>query len=1449
MRNRLSLYTLILCILCPLANFAQVDLNKGLMAYYPFNGNANDESGNGNNPVFNNATLAVDYYGNSNSAYYFNGIDNYIEIPNSSTLNTGNQISICAWIKPMGFYYGQCHGNSVLMKGNSDFQTGNYMLRFDDALYTGTNCDGGKPDTLHQTYYGIGTGLSPVQDTPYAQKNIWRSVVYTYDGQHARLYIDCKLILDSEVSGLTFNNGDNLLFGKLNSSQFPYWLNAMLDEVRVYNRVLNLDEVKAYSFSCADEQPCSNWGEINQGVSGFEIGDLDVKGNKITIEALISRATPFPPLYNGGDIVSKHDNPGDANYLLRPTLAQITTSNGFFETNPACDIELNKTYHIAMVYDGKKIKFYRNGFLMSEVNASGNLYQNDWVTKIGTTANVASPYPADFIGYINEVRIWNVARSQNEIKSYMYQPLPNPASQAGLLAYYTFDDLKNKQGNGQWDATILGNAKINEKNPTCAFVADSCDEITSNVTPSFVAPDSICVNTPVDFKNTSVGATNYYWSFCAAEFNTMPQADNLGNPKSLLERPVFMDYILDDDGNYYGFVSNHDAGHIIKLNYGNSLLNAPTATDLGNFNGIIPAYTEGIQVAKSNGKCYLFVVTGGNLQGSNSALVRLDFGNSFSNNPVANNLGNVGSLSYPHDLFITAENGNFYGFTININNSTITRFDFGNDLANTPSGINLGSIGSFSYPCGFSFVNTNGNWYAFVTNRDNNTISRLNFGNSLTNIPTGANIGNPGGYLRRPRDISLFQSCNSVVGLVVNEENEQTGTIIRFDFGNDLLSMPQATDLGNLGGLQFPHSISKFFLEENDIYSFVTNVTNSTITRLRYKGCTTTNIPSSTQFTPPSVSYSEPGVYNVNLLVDVGLPTQTSFCKQIIVEDCDNTCDSFKVSAGNDTSICYGDSVQLNATGAINYIWNSSTALSDTTINSPVVYPADTQLFIVKGYNDSGCFATDTIKITVLPLPAFTTTKDTAICVGDSVQLEAKGVGSISYNWMPSAGLSNINANNPVASPSITTKYYVTVTNAKGCISADSVIVNVLNLPKVTTINDTSICKGEAISLNTNVSDADIIKWLPSIGLNNGNVQNPIASPSTSTLYVVTTGNGICSTEDSVFITVLSLPGITVSNDTTLCGNASVPLNASGADSYTWSPQVGLSNPSIPNPVVSPSVTTTYYVTGISSNSCSKTDSVIITKQPDPIFSLTSSTTSVCAGDSVLLTASGGDIYNWRPAATILNPSIGTTPVFPSVNTTYEVIIINSICKVNDTLSADIIVKEAPVITVSKSNDIDCINYEAQLTASGGINYKWSPAIYISNTNVYNPVVNPRADTWYFVEAKGSNGCRVEDSIFVKSNYNPEDAKFEIATAFTPNYDGLNDCFSVRYWGPADFFDMSIYNRWGQLVFHSNNINACWDGKFKGLEQAPGVYVYNISISSNCTDGLVHKKGTFVLIR
>jgi len=227
--------------------------------------------------------------------------------------------------------------------------------------------------------------------------------------------------------------------------------------------------------------PCNNWLNTQTAGSSITVGDLDISGNQITVEAVFNRNNPYVGTYQyAGDLVSKHNLPSDVNYLLRPNSAEITTTNGYFITPPICNIVLNKTYHAALVYDGSTLKFYRNGFLMSQIPATGNLFLNDFITTIGDYS-FGPPLGTNFRGYINEVRIWNVARTQTEVRTFMNSSLPNPTTQVGLKGYYTFDNLINKQGNSLFNGTLNGSATISNTNPLCTLVIDSCNQIVSPI--------------------------------------------------------------------------------------------------------------------------------------------------------------------------------------------------------------------------------------------------------------------------------------------------------------------------------------------------------------------------------------------------------------------------------------------------------------------------------------------------------------------------------------------------------------------------------------------------------------------------------------------------------------------------------------------------------------------------------------------------------------------------------------------------------------------------------------------------------------------------------------------------------------------------------------------------------------------------------------------------------
>ena len=271
---------------------AQTNLNLGLKAYYPFNGSANDESGNNNNPVFNNATITADRFGKPNSAYHFNGMYQYMRIPNKPALNFADQITLSVWVRPTGFYYDICHASQMISKGGGNYNPGNYALRFDDALYSnGTGCNGAICDTVHQNFRGTGTVLTPYPGD-FIKKNKWYNVLYTNDGKTAKLYVDCELKY-TVVFPETFTNEEDLFFGKSDDSFFPFWLNGDLDDIRIYNRALNNEEI----FSLCNENK-----EVKKTDSLLPVKqvELEKRNNDLIKEFTVDHDSISITLYDNG---------------------------------------------------------------------------------------------------------------------------------------------------------------------------------------------------------------------------------------------------------------------------------------------------------------------------------------------------------------------------------------------------------------------------------------------------------------------------------------------------------------------------------------------------------------------------------------------------------------------------------------------------------------------------------------------------------------------------------------------------------------------------------------------------------------------------------------------------------------------------------------------------------------------------------------------------------------------------------------------------------------------------------------------------------------------------------------------------------------------------------------------------------------------------------------------
>lgn len=428
-------------------------------------------------------------------------------------------------------------------------------------------------------------------------------------------------------------------------------------------------------------------------------------------------------------------------------------------------------------------------------------------------------------------------------------------------------------------------------------------------------------------------------------------------------------------------------------------------------------------------------------------------------------------------------------------------------------------------------------------------------------------------------------------------------------------------------------------------------------------------------------------------------------------------------------TICAGDPASLAASGASAYSWSPSTGLSATTGSAVDASPSSTTTYTVTG-TQNGCNGTQNVTVSVNPVPVVTVTPSSpTICEGSSTSLTAGGAAT--FIWSPASGLSDTVSASVITSPATTTTYTVSGTT-NGCTGTQAVTVNVAPLP-IVAINPVSptICFGNSTVLIA--TGANTYSWSPPGGLSSSSEDTVTASPLFTTTYSVTgTANG-CSNSTAVTVTVSLSPAVTAyASSTGICGGDSTLLVAGGASNYTWSPSTGLSSTTGDSVFASPSVTTTYIVTG-SMIGClgNDTASVTVTVNSPPVVTVSPSSASICSNEAVTLTASGAGNFTWTPATGLSSSSGTSVTANPSSNITYTVTETESGC--NSNAAVTINVTTAPDVDVSASADSICTGDSTLLAATGAATYTWSPANNLSSSSGDAVTASPSSDTTYMV--------------------------------------------------------------------------------------------------------------------
>lgn len=223
--------------------------------------------------------------------------------------------------------------------------------------------------------------------------------------------------------------------------------------------------------------------------------------------------------------------------------------------------------------------------------------------------------------------------------------------------------------------------------------------------------------------------------------------------------------------------------------------------------------------------------------------------------------------------------------------------------------------------------------------------------------------------------------------------------------------------------------------------------------------------------------------------------------------------------AGADEEICFGSSVPLSGSGGEEYLWEPADGLSDPEVSNPTASPEETTIYQLTTFDEYGCPAYDEMTVTVWPLPDVETGEDGSFCIDGTFQLEASGAET--YSWSPTEGLDNPESATPITTIDEATTYTVTGTDEHGCQNTAEQSVTVDLLPEVIATADPysiDTYQGETTQLNVETGGVSFL-WTPADGLSSTTIENPIANPSDTTIYVVTVtdANG-CVSSDTVIV-------------------------------------------------------------------------------------------------------------------------------------------------------------------------------------------------------------------------------------------------------------------------------------------------------------------------------------------
>lgn len=626
-------------------------------------------------------------------------------------------------------------------------------------------------------------------------------------------------------------------------------------------------------------------------------------------------------------------------------------------------------------------------------------------------------------------------------------------------------------------------------------------------------------------------------------------------------------------------------------------------------------------------------------------------------------------------------------------------------------------------------------------------------------------------------------------------------------------------------------------------------------------------------------------IYNSTIADSIAIGSTGTWYVEMRQNDC-NGCrmlDSINVTVlpkpdfnlGIDRTLCKGDSIQLSVYDpAANYTWNTGeTSLS--------VWVRQGGTYWVEGeYNNNGCAKRDSIVITQVPAVNFSLPLDTTLCNNQTLLLNPAVTGA-TYVWQDGSVQPSYNVTE-------TGTYWVKVTSINSCTRNDTILVNYINAQQVYLGNDSTLCLGNSITLRSDVPGAGYF-W------STGSTANQIKVNQTGN-YWIRVNNGSCTVTDTIRLVFSPPPKLFLGNDTILCAQDKLQLQPGISNAvYSWQNGSDANTFTVTQPG-------TYWLQ-IAQNGCIVRDSINIDYYIVPVLNI-GPDIKFCTGENEVLNPTDGFIqYKWNTGAvtqkiTVNNPGnysvIGTTTKgckaydtiqvlspfgLPVVNLDHDptlctgdtrildagnnlvsylwndgstvqtkqvkgtglyavMVTDNNGCKNTDTV---VVTTLLPLPVDFLPADMEICSYQTLDLAS-----LQAYSQYLWNTNATTRSISISQPGLYSLQVIDQNNCKGKDSIVI----NLKDCMLGlfVPSAFSPNNDGKNDLFRPLLFGPVRQYRFTIFNRWGQTLFQSTEINKGWDGNYAGVKQDTNVFIWVCSYQLEGEQPKV-KKGTVLLLR